>query len=89
MCRAALIADELSAYNDSDMILSVEEETLVRIVRTLPPQEAEKVFMWAGHLADLAQGREVEWSDAWTDEDLADAAAASLRRFDDHERDEA
>ena len=67
------------------MVLSVQEESLIRIVRALPPEEARKVLAWANQLADLAQGREVEWSDAWTDEDLADATAASIRRFEDRE----
>ena len=68
------------------VVLSIEEESLIRIVRALSPEEASKVHTWASQLADLAQGRETEWSDAWTDEDMADATAASLRRFEDQER---
>jgi hypothetical protein len=62
------------------MVLSAEEESLIKAVRALPPQEAQKVVTWASQLADLAQGRIVEWSDAWTDEDLADVTAASCMR---------
>ena len=68
------------------MVLSVEEESLIKVVRALPPEEAKKVLTWASQLADLAQGRETEWSDAWTDEDIADATVASLRRFEEQER---
>jgi hypothetical protein len=70
------------------MVLSVEEESLISVVRGLPPGEAEKVLNWAHQLADLAGGRTVEWSDTWSDEDLADATAAAARRFEDREREE-
>ena len=69
------------------MVLSLQEESLIKVVRELPPEEAQKVLTWANQLADLAQGRNIEWSDAWTDEDLADATAASLRRFQEQEQD--
>jgi hypothetical protein len=70
------------------MMLSLEEEALVNVVRALPPQEARKVLIGVSQLADLSQGREIEWADAWTDQDIADAMAAALRRFDEQERDQ-
>lgn len=71
------------------MVLTAEEESLIKLVRTLPPEEATRVLSWASRLADLAQGREIEWSDAWTDEDMAEATAASIRRFEKQERNSA
>jgi hypothetical protein len=68
------------------MVLSPQEESLIGVVRTLPPEEAGKVLNWARQLADLAGGRAIEWSDTWTDEDLADATAAAMKRFEDQER---
>jgi hypothetical protein len=68
------------------MVLSAQEESLISLVRALPPEEAGKVLNWARQLADLARGRTVEWSDSWTDEDLAEATAAAVRRFEDRER---
>jgi hypothetical protein len=68
------------------MVLSAQEESLISVVRTLPPEEAGKVLNWARQLADLAGGRTINWSDAWTDEDLAEATAAAVRRFEDQER---
>ena len=41
---------------------------------------------WARQLADLAEGRAIQLADSWTDEDLVDATAASVRRFDDQEK---
>ena len=68
------------------MVLSTQEESLISVVRALPPDEAGKVLDWARQLADLAGGREVQWSDSWTDEDVIDATAAAVRRFEDEER---
>ena len=68
------------------MVLSVQEESLIRLVRALPPEEAGKVLNWARQLADLARGRTIEWSDFWSDQDLAEATAAAAQRFEDRER---
>jgi hypothetical protein len=69
------------------MVLSVQEESLINVIRALPPKEAGKVLDWAYQLADLANGRTIEWSDAWTDADLGEASAAALRRFEDTDKD--
>jgi hypothetical protein len=68
------------------MVLSPREESLISVVRALPPDEAGKVLDWACQLADLAGGRAFQWSDSWTDQDLADARAASVRRFEEEEQ---
>ena len=67
------------------MVLSANEESLIRVVRMLPPGEAGKVLVWARQLADLGGGRRVEWSDSWSDDDLREAALASLERFEEQE----
>lgn len=68
------------------MVLSANEESLIKVVRTLPPDEARKVLFWARQLADLGDGRRVEWSDSWSDDDLREATVASLERFEQQER---
>ena len=70
------------------MVLSAHEESLISVVRALPPEETGKVLNWARQLADLARGRAIEWSDSWTDEDLAEATAAAVKRFEDQERED-
>jgi hypothetical protein len=70
------------------MVLSAQEESLISVVRALPPEEAGKVLNWARQLADLARGRIIGWSDSWTDEDLAEATAAAVQRFEDQERED-
>jgi hypothetical protein len=69
------------------MVLSASEESLINVVRTLSMDEAQKVMEWVRQLADLGRKPEIEWSDSWSDQDLADATAASIRRFDNEERD--
>ena len=56
--------------------------------RALPPDAADRVITWAPRLRDLANGANIDWSDAWTKEDLADAQRASLSRFEEIEREE-
>ena len=69
------------------MTLTTKEESLIAAVRALPQREAEKVLTWAAQLSSLAQGREVEWSDSWSEEDLADATAASVQLLEHQEKD--
>jgi hypothetical protein len=65
--------------------LSENEERLVEALRTLPPAATDTVITWATQLGDLAKGRPVDWSDTWTDEDVADLQRASLANFDAQE----
>lgn len=51
-------------------------------LRALPPDAAEQVYAWAISLRELANGKDVDWSSTWTEEDLADAQRASLARFE-------
>lgn len=69
------------------MVLSSSEESLISVVRALPPGEAELVLDWARQLADLAGGRALDWSDSWSDEDLAEATVAAVHRLVEEERD--
>jgi hypothetical protein len=68
------------------MVLSANEESLIKAIRMMPPDEAMKVLVWAQQLADLGGARQIEWSDSWSDDDLLDATAASLARFDQQEQ---
>jgi hypothetical protein len=68
--------------------LSENEERLVEALRALPPDAADQVMGWATRLRDLANGKSVDWSDTWTEEDLADVQRASFSRFDEREREE-
>ena len=68
------------------MILSANEESLIKVVRMLPSEEAGRVLVWAQQLADLGGGGRVDWSDSWSDDDLREASIASLERFERQEQ---
>ncbi len=68
------------------MLLTAQEESLLSVVRGLPPTEASTILGGAKPLSDLAGNRQIEWSDSRSDQDLADATAASVRHFDEQER---
>ena len=68
--------------------LSANEERLVEPLRALPSGAAEQMITWATRLRELADGRDVDWSATWSEEDVADAQRASCARFDEREREE-
>ncbi len=68
--------------------LTENEERLVEVLRVLPPDATDQVFTWDAHLRDLANGKNVDWSDTWSEEDLADVQRASLAAFDKPESEE-
>lgn len=70
------------------MELTPQEQKLIGVVRTLPPQEAGKVLLWAHQLSELGAGSPIQWSDSWSDEDLADATASALHRFEREEKED-
>ena len=55
-------------------------------LRALPSGAAEQMITWATRLRELADGRDVDWSATWSEEDVADAQRASCARFDERER---
>jgi hypothetical protein len=63
--------------------LTQKEEQLVQTIRSLPEGSADQILLWASRLSELAAGGPVDWSDSWTDEDMRDAEAASLQRFEE------
>jgi hypothetical protein len=70
------------------MPVSAKEEVLLDAFRRLPPDAAEELSALAQRLAALAPGTIVDWSDSWSDADLQDFTAASLRRLDAEEEEE-
>lgn len=66
------------------MQLNEREVSLVDAFRRLPPDAATELSALAERLAELAP-TQIDWSDSWSDEDLNDFRAASLRRLDAEE----
>jgi hypothetical protein len=71
-----------------EMQLDPREATLVEAFRRLPPNAAAELSALAERLATLAPDGRIDWSDSWSDEDLRDFRAASLRRLEAEESEE-
>jgi len=70
------------------MQLNPREASLVEVFRRLPPDTAAELSALAERLATLSPHHRIDWSDSWTDEDLNDFRAASLRRLEAEESEE-
>ena len=70
------------------MQISEREEILLETFRRLPEETAKELSALAERLAALTPGTTIEWSDSWSDADLREFTAASLKRLDDEEQEE-
>ena len=61
------------------MQLSVSEEVLLDAFRRLPPAAAAELAALVRRLTALAPNTAINWSDSWSDSDLQDLTAASMR----------
>ncbi|HVO97342.1 MAG TPA: hypothetical protein VMT15_04715 [Bryobacteraceae bacterium] len=68
-----------------ELQLSAREASLVEAFRRLPPDAAAELTALAERLASLHPKARVDWSDSWSDEDLREFTAASMRRLDAEE----
>lgn len=68
-----------------EMQLNERETSLLNAFRRLPPGTATELSALIERLADLAPNHRIDWSDSWSDEDLAEFRSASLRRFETEE----
>jgi hypothetical protein len=86
-CQTQEPTDRLAVYcvQDMEMQLNKQEASLVDAFRRLPPDTATELSALAERLAELAPNHRIDRSDSWSDEDLNDFRAASLRRLDAEE----
>jgi hypothetical protein len=70
------------------MPVSAKEEVLLDAFRRLPPDAAAELSALAQRLATLAPDTTIDWSDSWSETDLQEFTAASLRRLDAEEEEE-
>lgn len=70
------------------MQLTAREEDLLEAFRRLPPGAVAELSALAQRLAALAPGTAVDWSDSWSDTDLQEFTASSLRRLEAEEQEE-
>ena len=67
------------------MQLNEREASLLHAFRRLHPDTASELSALAERLAELAPNQRIDWSEAWSDEDMNDFRAASLHRLDAEE----
>lgn len=67
------------------MQLSASEEGLVDAFRRLPPAAVAELAALVRRLAALAPNTAIDWSDSWTDSDLQEFTAASVRSVEAEE----
>ena len=67
------------------IILSENEERLVETFRTLTPASADRLITWVNALSELGNGKTMDWSDSWSEEDLHDVQRASFAEFESRE----
>jgi hypothetical protein len=72
-----------------DVSVNSQEASLLSSFRRLPPDAAGELSRLIERLAALAPERKIDWSDSWSDEDLRDFRAASIRRLEESEAEEA
>jgi len=63
-------------------ILNARETSLLQAFRRLPPDAAAELTALAERLAALGPNTKIDWSDSWSDEDLKEFTAASVRRLE-------
>jgi hypothetical protein len=67
------------------MELSQQEVAMVEDLRRLPEPAVQQVIALTHRLAAAAQRGAIDWSDAWSDEDLREYTRASADRLPDGE----
>lgn len=72
-----------------EILVSSQEASLLSAFRRLPPDAAGQLSRLVERLAALAPERKIDWSDSWSEEDLKEFRAASVRRLEESESEEA
>ena len=67
------------------MSLSTQESTMLEAFRRLPSDTAIELSTLIHRLASLNPNSRVDWSDAWSDEDLRNFTSHALHRLDAEE----
>jgi len=67
------------------MPLSTLVATLLDGFRRLPPDAANELAALVQRVAALSPNSRIDWSDSWSEEDLRDFTAHSLKRFEAEE----
>jgi hypothetical protein len=69
-------------------LLNDREASFLQAFRRLPPDAAAELAALVERLAALRPHTKIDWSDSWSDKDLREFTAASIRRFEAEESEE-
>lgn len=72
-----------------EISVTSQEASLITAFRRLAPDAAGELSRLIERLGAVAPERKIDWSDSWSDEDLRDFRAASLRRLEENEAEDA
>jgi hypothetical protein len=72
-----------------EISVTSQEASLITAFRRLAPDAADELTRLIERLGAVAPERKIDWSDSWSDEDLSEFRAASLRRLEENEAEEA
>ncbi len=72
-----------------EISITSQEASLLTAFRRLAPDAAGELTRLIERLGAVAPERKIDWSDSWSDEDLKEFRAASLRRLEENEAEEA
>lgn len=64
-----------------EIVVNPQEASLIDAFRRLPADSAVELSRLIQRLAAQAPQRRIDWSDSWSDEDLEEFRAASVRRL--------
>jgi hypothetical protein len=70
------------------MQITEREEALLQAFRRLPPTAAAELSALTERLAAGAPDKTIDWYDSWSDADLQEFTAASLKRLEVEEQEE-
>jgi hypothetical protein len=72
-----------------EIAVTSQEASLITAFRRLAPDAAGELTRLIERLGPVAPERRNDWSDSWSDEDLKEFRAASFRRLEESEVEEA
>ena len=78
----ALETGRILSKGPMEQQLSARETSLLQAFRRLSPEAATEIAALAERLAALRPNTRIDWSDSWSDEDLKEFTAASVRRLE-------
>jgi hypothetical protein len=89
MAKRDVAVRRILVTGSMEMQLNPGEASLVEAFRRLAPDTAAELSALAQRLATVTSNCKIDWSDSWSDEDLRDFRAASIKRLNAEDAEDA